>query len=449
MEDMIPFNGLRGVCAMAIFLGHQTDLFLAPLPTWMMKQQLDDVIAADDDDRKHEEEETRTVAVIGLEYLQAVSIFFLLSGIPLSRLYSSTNKVRTWNGTYQFWRKRCARLAPIYYLTLCLNLLVILLFSERIDTVPIVESFFGCAFFLQSWFVSLIDVGGVLWQVSVFLFGYLLFPFYSHRIKEWRDISLQWGIICLWLFSAGLWVAFPYICSPAAMGWWIWHVHCISRLPHVFAGVMLGELVERKRGCSAADSSFWALVTDLLSFVLVVTAIQAPIVQWYYGTEIRSDVSIGLQAWLLPVHALWLAGMVLTYQPSVDGDIECRDRVCCWTRRALSIKPLAALGDVSLVLYCIHLVVLFLYAGAYAYVSTGDWRITPSIKDLTPRVRVPWWHAPIQWAIVVVLSFVVSRYFEAPSRRIIAGSGRQFAETQQTKDSEATALLPSNSRRVA
>eukprot|EP00957_Ditylum_brightwellii_P058187 4412510-Ditylum_brightwellii.AAC.1 len=94
---MLPFQGLRGVCAMAIFLGHQTDNFLA---SPFHGQSV----------------------VVGLEYLQAVSLFFLLSGIPLVRLYSTPKKFNDWAGTVDFWRKRAARLAPMYYLTLVLNL---------------------------------------------------------------------------------------------------------------------------------------------------------------------------------------------------------------------------------------------------------------------------------------------------------------------------------------
>jgi len=419
MEDMLPFNGLRGVCAMAIFLGHQTDMFLAPLSS-------------------------KQTVVIGLEYLQAISLFFLLSGIPLARLYSATGKVHTWEGTQQFWRRRCARLIPIYYLTLVLNLLVVLFTCETIDIRAALRSFLGCALFLQSWFVSLISVGGVLWQVAVFVFGYLLYPFISCRLHGWTNRALALVIIALWLLSVFLWLL-VVICSPKAewlQGWWIWHVHCLSRLPHVFAGVLLGELVERKRsdGESADAASWWGGMVDALSFVLLITAIQAPFIQWYYGadgTEMRSYISIGLEALLLPVHAMWLAGIVLAYHPTSEGSY--RE---CWTRRILSFKPLLALGDVSLVLYCLHLVVLFFYAAVYAYVTTGDWHLMPSVYDYTLRVQVPYWHAPLHWVLVVTVSFMVSKHFEAPARARLAGSrNRQESQQEDVLEPETAKLL--------
>ena len=426
MEDMVPFNGLRGVCAVVIFLGHQTDIFLAsPWPP----------ASATAAHGAHQQS-----VIIGLEYLQAISLFFLLSGIPLARLYMSTGKLETWRGTRRFWRKRCARLGPIYYLTLCLNLLVILTTCDQVDIRDTLQSFAGCALFLQGWIVSLIHVGGVLWQVAVFVYGYLLFPFYSRRVRGWDDKALCWGIVALWAFSAALWYVFgATVYSLTGMkgwGWFIWHAHCASRLPHIVAGVLLGELVDRKvkrRRCDGSsgdqdDSScaYWATVTDALSVMLVFTAVQAPIVQWYYGTEIRSDVSIGLEAWLLPLHATWLAGMVLAYRsPQSTSNSDSEFQRICWTRRVLSFKPLVALGEISLVLYCLHCTVMFFYTSTYAYIVTGDWRIPHNMADVSLRVQSPWWHAPFQWALVIVVSFAVSRWFEEPLRRMLAGSARK------------------------
>lgn len=216
-------------------------------------------------------------------------------------------------------------------------------------------------------------------------------------------------------------------------------MHCISRLPHVVAGVLLGELVERKTYMneSANASSWWGVLTDALSVVLLATAVQAPLVQWYYGVEMRTDISIGLEALLLPLHAVWLAGIVLAYYPTGGGESHAYRE--CWTRRALSFKPLLALGDVSLVLYCLHLVVLFFYASIYAYVTTGDWHLVPTIDDYTMRVQVPYWHAPAHWALVVSASFLVSRFYEAPARARLAEYGSR--RTAQSSKTETASLV--------
>ena len=300
------------------------------------------------------------------------------------------------------------------------------------------------------------------------MLGYLLFPFYSQRIREWSDAALCWGIIALWLFSAGLWYVFGaamnILTGTAQWGWLIWHLHCLSRLPEIIAGVLLGQVVDRQikprlDGSSGSDDKgdspyvYWATVTDALSVLFAFTAIQAPIVQWYYGMDIRLDLSIGLEAWLLPLHALWLAGMVLAYRrPQCDrgpGSHSVRHRTC-WTRRVLSFKPLCALGDISLVLYCLHYTVLLLYTSTYSYYITGDWRLKTTMDDLTFRVLAPWWHAPIQWAFVVAVSFAVSTWVEAPLRRMLSGSARECEGAgAPNTETESSVLLSTDANSVS
>ena len=206
---------------MAIFLGHQTELAVAsPWPDQPL--------------------------LIGIEYLQAISLFFLLSGIPLARLYKT--KVQNPAGRYEFWRKRLARLSPIYYLTLTLNFVLLLALAGiyQVNKRAAVESLLGCAFLLQGWFVlRFITVGGVLWQVAVFAYGYAIFPFVIRHVSRWTDRTIYCGFLLLWLFSLGLWaIVFLKPEEERLQLWWIWHVHCLSRLPHIIAGVLLGELVE-------------------------------------------------------------------------------------------------------------------------------------------------------------------------------------------------------------
>lgn len=427
MDDLIPLNGLRGVCAMAIFLGHQTDMFLTS--PWREQE-----------------------VVIGLEYLQAISLFFLLSGIPLARLYSTTRIVHSWEGSCNFWRKRFARLAPIYYLSLVLNVLIILVMCKDINVAALLSSTFGCAFFLQSWFVSLINVGGVLWQIAVFVFFYAFFPFLSRRFAGWSDGHLMGGFGAFWLFSTGLWCAvFAFPTESREWKWWIWHVHCVSRLPHAFAGVFLGELVERAKDDPGRNANSWAVITDIFSLLLLATAIQAPIAQVLYGSVIRIDISIALEALLLPVHAVWLAGIVLSFPLTVespDSDVGSTShsiavthaRRECWTRHFLSLKPIVALGEVSVVIYCLHLVVLFIYTATLAFVHTGDWRVIPAIDNYELSTLAPWWHAPAQWALVTTASFATSRWFEAPLRRLLVGI-KPAALFPKTRAVEAAVLL--------
>jgi len=437
MRSLYPFHGLRGVCSLAIFLGHQTDIFI---------------------DNGN----------IGLEYLQAVSLFFLLSGIPLARLYSTTKKVNTWAGSWSFWSKRAARLGPMYYLALLLNLFCCIATAERVVLKPALESFFGCAFLLQSWFPAFINVGGVLWQIAVFAFGYAIFPFVSRAAHPLGLQALLCGMLSLYIFSAGY---FLYRCIAAIvenpdgsnggmmsvmMGAWVWHVHCIARLPQFVAGVCLGEVLERLRisrsylssyqyitvsafepqnegNASAAEN--WGMCADSLSVFLLGTALISPLARALFGTNARDLLSIAYEAFLLPLHALWLASIVIAYHPR-PGQGESRGRSSsrggarrrCYTREALSFKPLVFLGDISLAIYCLHIPVLFVYTMVVAYMSTGDWRLTKSIDDVDLRVRASWFHMPLQWALVLLVSLAANRLFEQPLRKWIMRPSRHGAQ---------------------
>eukprot|EP00756_Hemistasia_phaeocysticola_P013210 Hpha_TRINITY_DN15257_c0_g1::TRINITY_DN15257_c0_g1_i3::g.65124::m.65124 len=420
MVDMEPFNGLRGLCALMIFVGHQTDIFL----TSPFKGQ---------------------AVVVGLEYLQAVTLFFILSGIPLARLYSSTGKVRTWAGTWVFWRKRAARLFPIYYLTLVLSLAVLVMTVSVLDWRVVLVTLAGCSVFLEAWLLSMVYLAGPLWQVAVFVYGYVLFPFVAPRVSRWSLGGLVCGILALWAVSTAVWIMVMTRYPDGmerGMGLYSWHCLAVTRLPHILAGVLLGEAVERKRADATRDCAWWGVLTDVLSLLLLVTAVQAPVVEWFKPAKdgdfpVRGEVSIGLEALLVPLHCLWLAGMVLSHPSDLPPATEPR---VCWTRGALSARPLLAVGEVSLCLYCIHCVVLQFYGGAYAYFTTGSPYLTSSFTDFAFRVKVPWYHAPVQWVLVVGLSFAVSKWFEAPARRMLAGGGAKVVA-----DAEASALLSAES----
>jgi len=155
-----------------------------------------------------------------------------------------------------------------------------------------------------------------------------------------------------------------------------------------------------------------------MSLVLLGTAMQAPLVQTYYGTETRIVVAMALEAILIPLYALWLAGVVLACFPPMDNNNDTDGSSSdspCWTRRLLSLKPLVVQGDASLTIYCPHLVILSFYTMVLAYVTTGDWRFARTMNDFVLRVQASGWHAPIQWVLVLA----VSKWYESPLRKLL------------------------------
>lgn len=74
-----------------------------------------------------------------------------------------------------------------------------------------------------------------------------------------------------------------------------------------------------------------------------------------------------------------------------------------------------------------------------------EWNIAPTIFDYTLSVQNFWWHAPIQWILVIGISFAVSKWFEAPLRLILSGSRQRAVGDVQQGASEQTRLIHSGS----
>ena len=220
MQDLYPLRGLRGLCAMTIVVGHQLDFFM----------------------NGHG---------FAVEYLQAVTLFFLLSGIPLVRLHGHTTSLR------MFYSKRLARLAPMYYLTLALNLGAMFLnYPEPAAQLwsnvrwSLIVSVLG----LQSCAPQYGTVAGVLWQVSVFGFGYAIFPWVMRRIQQVESTQglTIWFLVC-WLGSCAVGIMFVCVTKNAMWGGMQWHFHILGRLPQFVSGLVVGQWLEWPKENEAAQ----------------------------------------------------------------------------------------------------------------------------------------------------------------------------------------------------
>ncbi|KAJ3044310.1 hypothetical protein HDV00_002630 [Rhizophlyctis rosea] len=105
--NLKPLNGLRGLSAFIVVLGHITQFWV---PTFAE-------IAAG----------TQPRYVVKIENLSAVSLFFVISGFTLVAVYDKDTPdgkppLVDWAARKSFFIKRVARLAPIYYLALLIGI---------------------------------------------------------------------------------------------------------------------------------------------------------------------------------------------------------------------------------------------------------------------------------------------------------------------------------------
>jgi peptidoglycan/LPS O-acetylase OafA/YrhL len=84
---------------------------------------------------------------IFVDYLTAVTIFFLLSGVALVQGYHS-KELTSKHARNQFWLKRVARIAPMYYFALLLSIAPFWIYVH--DTTTRVLSIIFSLLFIQS-----------------------------------------------------------------------------------------------------------------------------------------------------------------------------------------------------------------------------------------------------------------------------------------------------------
>eukprot|EP00727_Mastigamoeba_balamuthi_P009902 m51a1_g5534 hypothetical protein (409) ;mRNA; f:455362-458918 len=370
-HDLKPLQGLRGICSVTIVLGHY---FMA----WSPKNtQL----------KEGREWWCPNGTLFPVEFLQAVTLFFLLSGVGLSRFYSRTGSLDRPRGWRSFMVKRLARLAPAYYVALLLGF------------VPWV---------------------GPLWTASVFMGCYAVYCTVHNRI---RLASAR----TLWVLSAAFYLVpvatlmsllavAPHLLGAA-------HVFFPVRLMHFLLGAVLGEAIER---CSKArrppsdvasnsnspaiepaaspnsvfskkrETRTWTDSTvDKLSVALLLTQVASFAVNVAVP---HAWVCFMLMAemWLAVLHAAWV--FFLVREPGSQ------------TARLLNAWPLQWLGDASYSLYCLHWPLLRLYQWAY--------HGSLLTKDNVWLTLEPW-HIVIVLPAIVAISHLFNEYVSEPLRNVV------------------------------
>jgi len=99
-----------------------------------------------------------------------VSFFFILSGFVMILAYSKNKTI----STYDYLKKRFARIYPIYFISILLLLTYFIFQKISIDINGLILNLFV----IQSWFSGkAFSFNGPGWSLSVEFFFYLLFPF--------------------------------------------------------------------------------------------------------------------------------------------------------------------------------------------------------------------------------------------------------------------------------
>jgi peptidoglycan/LPS O-acetylase OafA/YrhL len=324
-------DGLRGICSLFIVVGHMITFWLP---------QTDPPL-------------------FGLEYLSSVTLFFVISGFGLVHVYdqqpasnsslhhdviatttttattvniatpltTTPGPLETWPQRKQFFLKRVARLAPIYYVSLLIALYPFLVQS---NTAGLVSGFIVTPLFLQS--LTLIGVGwnGPLWTVSAFVGCYLFFPSILRRLRNKNTKELvRWG---LWMQLLSL--ATVAILLTGLPGILI-HMLFPARVSHFVMGVVAGLWAKRQNFTAPTR------VAEVCSAILFLILVACALVNAAWGSMGYSNFMYVCEFSVPFLHAIWLSALA---HPLCGG----------LTRRILTSKPASALGQISYSLYCNH-----------------------------------------------------------------------------------------------
>ena len=339
-----PLDGVRGLAATMVVLGHLLTFFSprADRRTWLLASPPPPPTGAPAaaplppftpfvDDAPW--------PLVGVEFLSAVTMFFVISGFALVATYSGADSPLG----AAFVRRRVARLLPMYCAGLALGLVPFLVYTHdpATLTVSVIASL--------SVTTAIISPGqlsgawdGPLWTVSAFAVCYALFPWLLRRLQPLSCAQLRAACLGLAALSATIGIAWIGATGLAATP--PLHFFALFRLPQFALGVARALLAQRRplrRPVLRAELCSAALGLNLLACALAVASVA--------GRQTGPAASLLWWKWCylaefaLPVlHAEWLAA--LSSPAGARG----------LSARLLSSGPLRLLGAWSYSLYCIH-----------------------------------------------------------------------------------------------
>ena len=293
----------------------------------------------------------------------AVEGFFLVSGFVMALAYSRQDFVGSGPGDVvalarrrNFYAKRFARLAPLYYLS---ELLMCLLRMDPWGLALLPFSLTG----ITSWTLIIYPNNGVLWSVSTIAFFYYRLPWLFGRLEAWTRAHLPW----LAALMAVKWVLVhvdPFFYMPLR----VWP-------PFVVPVFMIGAIVGRSRledALAGGDPSpaLWGRRADALSVALALFVGVSAFFSHYAGAF---GLRVVLEAFIILPLAYWIEA--LTYAGSaswVGFFLSARRRpaaAACFreivprrfserSRPRVGTRPLQKLGDWSYAVYCFHMIVI-------------------------------------------------------------------------------------------
>jgi peptidoglycan/LPS O-acetylase OafA/YrhL len=314
---------------------------------------------------------------------EAVSFFFVLSGFILTYVYASDPNPHV--SRRKFWAARIARICPVYYLALLIDLprLLYSVFSVGNTGRPrFALAAVSAPLFLQSWIPSAEDVwNGPAWSLSVEAFFYLLFPFIIGPLRRCRPGLLLIASLAAVVITGSVRAILsdPGSSFPPTLET-ISHFSPLLHLPQFLLGIAMAGLFLERPVLSHRRAEALLILTTMLVITI-------------FWLRSRLPALLVSDAVLAPLYAALIYAAAQSVGP---------------VSNALSRQILVWFGEISYGVYILHVPLFFLWM-----------RAAERILHLSPVVAV-WTFI----ALLLVLCSAVYHFLERPARLAL---GRRLA----------------------
>ncbi len=338
----------------------------------------------------------------------ALCFFFALSGFVLSISYRERDVTSSKAGT--FWLGRFARLYPAYLLSYLLFLPMAvqkyILHPAAETTASAHRTFWAGAILspllLQSWTSVSQAWNGPSWSLSVEAFFYFLFPYIAFRLMRQRAAAMT--AIGAGLWAASLVVVYAHVTGRVSTEYYHSYIQYnpLFWAPCFVVGIGITRFAAAWQNVSGAFASAMTLLT--LATIILACILTPP---GYRGFVVTTG--------LLPLLALLI--------------------ICCSHESSrvvhmIGSSPIYDLGAISYVIYIIQSPIWHFFIAV-----TNKLAGHSSISS-----QVAAWQFMVFLPILIMVSFLVSRYIEGPARAWImqasAAYRRPMNQIRETAGSE-------------